>query len=73
MPDSFRKGQKKHEKASKRIQRKAVGRGGDRPYRPQGDSNVREVDAPESVTELESDPGQVSLPGSTTGSLQREG
>jgi hypothetical protein len=81
MPDSFKKRQKealrlekRRDKAARRMQRKEAARGGNGSESgPQGDSSVLATDAPESVTELESDRGQVSLPGSTTGSLQRKG
>ncbi|HKE28105.1 MAG TPA: hypothetical protein VKB88_37410 [Bryobacteraceae bacterium] len=81
MPDSFSKRQKEalrlekqRDKAAKRMHRKEAARGGEKSEsNPQGDSNVLEKDAPESLTELESDRSQVSLPGSTAGSLQRKG
>jgi hypothetical protein len=81
MPDSFKKRQKEalrrekqRDKAAKRMHRKEAARGGDKSEPcPHGDFNVLEADAPETVTELESYRSQISLSGSTTGSLQDKG
>jgi len=78
MPDSFKKRQKealrlekRRDKAARRMHRKEVARGGDKSESSlQDDSTLLETDAPKSVTELESDRSQISLPGSTAGSLQ---
>jgi hypothetical protein len=81
MPDSFKKRQKEalrlekqRDKAAKRMHRKEAARGGGQSESsPQNDSNLLETGASESVAELESDRNQVSLPGSTAGSLRGMG